>query len=192
MSGARKSRKERAVETYREQFVPDALADDDAATIVEKAADEHVDEENRLLWALYRHLDVSQREAVGMVDPIVGLSQSTASRVIRDMADEVLLEHSDKLGEAGDDGLRSLEHHSEPYLEAYRDVLATTIVRREALERLGSPEHDTPTWAREEFPELAGEDVQFSRAAGVPKHLIQAEEPPADSDTANTGGEADD
>jgi hypothetical protein len=174
MTGKPKSRRERIAERTGEATDADMI----------------VGQEDELLWAYYRTLEVSQREAVEMVEPSADVSQSTASRAIRQMDDEMHDGNHRTLtrGIAEEDR----EMYSEAWLEAYRDVLATAIVELEALGLIADAETETPPWAKATFPELVGEGARFGRRLGLPEELIVEEAPPADSDAMNTPLEADD
>lgn len=113
-----------------------------------------VDTENQRLWALYRALDVSQREVKEMVDPAVETSQSTVSRVIRNKNDAVVHDEDalDLAGHVHEDD----ESHPDEWLDAYRQVLADAKADLIALRRIITHEAETPEWAARRFPELVG------------------------------------
>jgi hypothetical protein len=174
-TGARRSREERTAEWFEDQGYEQPA----------KWAESRVAQENRLLWALYRDLDVSQSEAIAFVDPLVPLSQSTASRVIRE-EDMAVLEGARYLAAHPVDELHTADpaHHTEDYLEAYRDAVAEAVVDLNALQYLGSVDLPNPEWAKERYPSLVGEAATAARAAGVPEQF-SGSAPEADTESVN-------
>lgn len=138
--------------------------------------EEVIRKEDERLWALYRELDVSQREAVDLVEPVVDTSQATASRRIREMGEEILTSPARTAAVDAEEPI--VEHWPEPLAEAYRDVLARAIADLTALRELSNTTHQAPDWAAERFPELVGVGGQVGRSLGLDEGDIAAVEAP--------------
>jgi hypothetical protein len=112
---------------------------------------------DRRYWALYRTLDLSQSEVAAAVFSPVDVSQATVSRAIR-KGDTAALVDEDYIqlgGDCDEDGIRE-EFRPEEWYEAYRDVLASAVTDRAALNVIAHENRVTPEWAARRFPELVG------------------------------------
>jgi len=148
MSSSRKSRAER---------MTDQLVDGDdenTRNYLHELNKKTVERENQKFWALYRSLDVSQREVKDLVSPMVETSQSSVSRVIREKEDTVLTDE-DALRIGGSIHEEDLQLHPDEWLEAYRQVLADAKANIIALKAIES-EKPTPEWAAKRYPRLVG------------------------------------
>lgn len=187
----KQSRVERLAEQKRD-FFNQHLDEELPEGYMRDVAEKKVRNEDRLMWALYHHFDISQREALDMVDPEVEVSQSTASRVLRDMDDEILSQDAGFCQVEGEEiePATQLDHSTETYLEAYRDVLAEAIVRRQALEKLRRS--DAPGWALDLYPELANEARHVGLSIGLPDDEIPDPRDVTHDGTVNTASDLDD
>jgi hypothetical protein len=118
----------------------------------DKIHEKFIEAEDELIWALYTTLDISQSEALEMADPFIEMSQSTASRIIRDEAERVLVDGPVSLGSTED----VTDFESEEAIAKRREVLAEAVVDVRAISQIES-ERQAPSWAVERHPELAGE-----------------------------------
>ena len=111
---------------------------------------------DRRYWALYRTLDLSQSDVMDFVDPRVDTSQATVSRVIRKGDTRALVDPGflELGGKHSEQGIKE-QVYPEEWYEAYRDVLATAVTDKVALETIAT-ERATPEWAARRFPELVG------------------------------------
>jgi len=128
--------------------------------------------ENGEFWGFYNGLDRSQAELQDMVDPFVDVSQSSVSRIIRELDDRVLhdpasLRITGRLQE-GD-----LDIYPDEWLQAYRDALADAFIEIEALHRLTQRERRAPQWAAEMYPEFVGVYNPVARNLGLEESKIQ-------------------
>lgn len=153
-NGEESSRSSRE-DIYRERFAGLDAPDETVRCLVES----FVEEENEMLWAFYRDLDVTQAEAIelaGAGDTIGGVSQSTASRIISDVDGRVPFEelsHSlAPFSGYGEDEPR--DEIPDEVLEAMRDVVARTLLDLQALRNL-SGDDEPAAWVRARFPEVA-------------------------------------
>jgi hypothetical protein len=132
------TRHERAVEVYGDMF-REHLDDDDK---LEEFTADHLRREDKRAWAFYRGTDVTQRRAWAIVDPVVPLSQSTRSRVLRKMDRRILTREFD-LGPALAEEAAELAgepplNYERPDLEAIRDTIAEFELDMMALYALAS------------------------------------------------------
>jgi len=186
MSSNKNSREEQ----FLEKFGWADEQDSNVQAFHEQMAERVIRQDDELIWACYRFFDVSQAEAAARADPDVETSQSTVSRVCRDLDDDILTGERTQL--SGNEEPEDLKMHSEEWLEAYRDVLASAIVNLQALRLISSPETSTPVWAAEMYPELLGEATRVGHAMGLAEDKIVKEEPPAKTDSVSTAAESDD
>jgi hypothetical protein len=136
-------------------------------------AERMVNQADRRYWALYRTLDLSQPELIDQVKSYVETSQPTVSRVVskgdtRALVDEEFIHLGGQLGrEAVTDGF-----YPDEWLEAYRDLLATAVVDRMALEIIAHEQRLTPEWAARRYPELVGCNEHVARSWGIDEDQI--------------------
>lgn len=123
----------------------------------ESGAGRHLRKVDRRYWALYRTLDVSQSDVQEFVKSHTDTSQATVSRAIRNGDTRALVDEDFiKLGgEYDEEGVRE-EWRPEEWFDAYRDVLASAVTDRVALETIASDQRLTPEWAARRYPELVG------------------------------------
>jgi len=150
---SRKSRAERMTDLF-------AVEDDENhRQYLLKKNEKAVERENQKFWALYRSLDVSQREVKDLVSPMVETSQSSVSRIIREKEDTVLTDE-EALRIGGSIHEEDLQLHPDEWLEAYRQVLADAKANIIALRAIES-EKPTPEWAAKRYPRLVGCNRHF-------------------------------
>lgn len=157
------TRHERAVEVYDDNL--GEHFDDDE--LEEQAAD-RLRREDKRAWAFYRGTEVTQRRAWEIVDPVVPLSQSSRSRVLRKMDRRILTNEFDLgpfLAEDPDElaGEPPLSYERAD-LEALRDTLAEFVLDMMALYALASGDENA-TFP----PELEGRfpDVEHRHGPGT-------------------------
>ena len=123
----------------------------------ERVADRLVNQADRRYWALYRTLDLSQSAVKDEVQSHVETSQSTVSRAVKKSDTRALVDggYLNLGGQLDRESVRDNEYPEE-WLEAYRDVLATAVADRMALEIIADVHRFTPEWAAGRFPELVG------------------------------------
>jgi hypothetical protein len=132
----------------------DSVGDGSPTTeqFAQTVAEDMVLSSDELMWAAYRLLDVTQREAADLACTGVKPSQSTASRRMSGMDEEILLEGV--RGHAVSHYEEDLQHYPDEVKEAYRDVAARFIIDLAALGHL-TDEKATPDWAKGRFPDLS-------------------------------------
>jgi hypothetical protein len=123
----------------------------------EDAAERHLRRTDRRYWALYRTLDVSQSDLQEFVKSRVDVSQATVSRAIQNGDMRALTEPDfvELGGEHDEEGVRD-RWLPEEWFEAYRDVLASAVTDRVALDVIARDERLTPEWAARRYPKLVG------------------------------------
>jgi len=123
----------------------------------EGGAEQHLRRVDRRYWALYRTLGLSQSDVKETVKSHVDASQATVSRAIRKGNIRALTEPDFiELGGERDREEVKGEEWPEEWYDAYRDVLASAVTDRTALEIIASDQRLTPEWAARRFPELVG------------------------------------
>lgn len=128
--------------------------------------------ENEKFWGFYNGLDRSQSEVRDMVDPYVDVSQSSVSRLIRELDDRVLHD-PDSLRLAGRMHETDIDPYPDDWLQAYRDALAEAFIEIEALHQLTKAEKRAPRWAAEMYPEFVGVYNPIARHIGLEESKIQ-------------------
>lgn len=148
----KKSRQERIAKETAQMF-GESIGDRDGWFRL--SGERVVSNENQKFWAYYRALDESQSGVKDLVAPRVDASQSTVSRVIRQLDGEVL--HDDEaLDLVGYLEEETVDEYPDEWLEAYRQTLAEAKADLEALKQLANWEEKTPEWAARRHPELVG------------------------------------
>lgn len=152
MSSSQKSRAEKLTEMYVDGSEHDYS--DEEREALHKSNEFLVEKENEDLWAVYRALDVSQKETLDIVSLMTDPSQSTVSRVIRETDKEVLTD-PEAVQVGGSFKTEDLEPYPEEWLEAYRQTVAEAHTDLLALTKIVDV-RETPEWAARRFPELVG------------------------------------
>jgi len=159
----------------------------------ESGAEELVTQMDRRYWALYRTEDLSQSEVLDEVKTFVDTSQPTVSRAIS-KGDRRALVEEDYIqlgGEYDSEDLTDLGYPEE-WFEAYRDVLATAVRDRMALEIIADEYRFTPEWAAKRFPELVGCNEHVARRWGLDDDEIHHDDHLNHLESVNTDNWRDD
>lgn len=174
----------------RSEYIDDMIDETsrDTQSLMRNTLETGKKRENERLWAFYRMCDVTQAEARDRaIRGPYSLSQSQASRIIRDKDGEMLTGEVESF--AG-----PLAWHPEDYThwpkslkEEYRDVIAQALVQLEALNAFVDGETRTPEWAQAMFPDIdpnVGREVLLEQL-GEPESMVHA--PITDDDTDEGG-----
>ena len=108
---------------------------------------------------LYMHYagndDLTQAEAHERSNTVTEMSQSTVSRLIRDMEDGILTQPVKLLdGYMTEETVRDLEAVSPEFVREYRRAWIRAMLDIQALGEFEEPERPTPQWAQDRFPDL--------------------------------------
>lgn len=120
-------------------------------------ADRFIRSTDRTAWAFWRDLDVSQRRAWELAGPLVEVSQSSVSRILREMDRRIFTAEFDAGPDVADDpddlaGEPPL--YSRQQLDVLRASTARYLVDKYTIYRLAEPNHSLPPELEGRFPEL--------------------------------------
>jgi|APHM01.1.fsa_nt_gi hypothetical protein len=161
-----KTRKE-----YRIKDIP--LPEDDIADCIKETQQRLIDEENERIWAHYHdpetnltQLEARDRAQKKRYPPAYQVSQSTVSRIINTLDDEMLTQplltidmeepdfDDERSGLLHPDMKRVLEEkRCESVCNAWRSTIAAMICDMHAL-RAFTYDEETPAWAHDRFPSV--------------------------------------
>lgn len=99
--------------------------------------------------------DLTQAEAYERANTLTDMSQSTVSRVIREMDDRILTEPVHGLDEFMEKRqVDRLERLDPEFMQEYRQAWIRAWLDIEALGLIRQPEKRPPQWAKDRFPDL--------------------------------------
>jgi hypothetical protein len=161
----------------KQDFLGPLVADVDAYgdDWVEERATELLAEEHERIWAWAPdpETDLTQLEARDRAQSVDygrhNLSQSSVSRKLSSLDEEMLVEPSLVLGReepiVEHDVYQKWDQYAPAYVDAWRQVLARTICDFHALREAEDWESDTPDWAVERVPGLGDNATEKLAAA---------------------------
>lgn len=152
-------------EQVRALFVEE-MSDDAPDYKIEGYTEGVIQSENIRAWAFHHELDVPQHRAWEMADPVVTVSQSTISRVLREMDRRIFTTEYDILSPdmveephqlAGHPPVEGLDFTRRD-IEKFRDIVARYVVDKHALyhARSGAPNAKLPPELEGRFSGLEG------------------------------------
>jgi hypothetical protein len=137
------TRHERAVEVY-----DDILGEHFDEEKAEEFTTDLLRREDKKAWAFYRGTEATQRRAWEIVDPIVPLSQSSRSRILRKMDRRILTKEFDLGPPLAEDAAELAGEPPLNYeradLEALRDTIAEFVLDMMAIYALASGDENAP------------------------------------------------
>jgi hypothetical protein len=127
---------------------------------------------------LYMHYagndDLTQAEAEERSNTVTEMSQSTVSRLIRDMEDGILTEPVKLLDcYMSERTVRDLEAVSPEYVREYRRAWVRAMLNIQALDMFHDPQSPTPQWAQDRFPDM---DPDIGRRYGERSRLFTSDQ----------------